>query len=63
MELNQIMDYWKKKYPNIFINVCETENKNKYFCVMRSPDKSADISVNTIGELIRHGEEFLRMVS
>ena len=57
-DLTEIKDYWEKKYPNVLINVWEAEGK--FSGMMHVIGKSANISGDTIGELISQGEDFLR---
>jgi len=62
-ELNEIKDYWSKKYPHIFITLYTNEDATKYFGKMMTHDASLDLNADTIGELIGQGEAFLRKVN
>lgn len=59
-ELNEIKDYWIKKYPTIDIVVYTNEQQSKFFGKMISYNSSIDLEADTIGDLINQGETFLR---
>jgi hypothetical protein len=59
-ELNEIKDYWHKKYPHVDVNLWINEGSGKYFGMMRGRTTSIDLSADTIGDLISQGEAYLR---
>lgn len=61
-ELQDINDYWTKKYPHISITLYPTHDDGKYRGKMMSANESFDLQADTIGELISQGESFLRKV-
>ena len=62
-ELQEIKDYWAKKYPTIFITLYSNEESTKFFGKMMAHDCSLDLHADTIGDLISQGESFLRKVT
>ena len=62
-ELQEIKDYWEKKYPNIYITLYANEDGVKFFGKMMAHDCSLDLHADTIGELISQGESFLRKIT
>lgn len=62
-ELEEIKDYWTKKYPNIYITLYSNEDGDKFFGKMMAAEVSLDLNADTIGELISQGESFLRKVT
>lgn len=62
-ELQEIKDYWSKKYPNIYITLYSNEDGTKLYGKMMAHDCSFDLHADTIGELISQGEVFLRKVT
>lgn len=62
-DLQQIKDYWNKKYPNIYVSLYSNEAGNKYFGKMIASESSLNLNADTIGELITQGENFLRLVT
>lgn len=62
-ELNELLNYWAKKYPSVDVVIWENAGPNKFFGKMRTQNKCQDLSAGTIGELISQGEIFLRKVN
>lgn len=62
-ELQEIRDYWNKKYPNIDITLYPRPDDGKYRGRMTSHNSSFDLEADTVGELISQGESFLRQVN
>ncbi len=62
-ELQEIKDYWTKKYPNIYITLYANEDGTKFFGKMMGQSESLDLQADTVGELISQGERFLRKVT
>ena len=62
MSLKEIHDYWHTKYPKIDVHLWENSEGDKFYGIMKTKDKSADLCASTIGELISQGESFLRAV-
>ncbi len=63
VELQEIKDYWSKKYPEIEIILANSYENGKYLGRMIAPNCSVDLSANNIDELIRQGEDFLRIIT
>ena len=61
-DLQEIKDYWKKKYPNVAISLYPKEDNGKYCGMMMTHNDNFEIQADTIGELINQGESFLRKV-
>ncbi len=61
-ELQEIKDYWMKKYPYVAITLYPSQSDGKYRGKMMTNNDSYDIQADTIGELISQGEIFLRKV-
>lgn len=59
-ELNEIKEYWQKKYPHVHIKLWNNEDKTKFFALMSSCSNTQTLQSDTIGGLISEGEEFLR---
>lgn len=59
-ELQELKNYWTKKYPTIFITLYANEDGTKYFGKMMGAQENVDLSADTIGDLISQGEAFLR---
>lgn len=59
-ELQEIKDYWEKKYPNVLITIFQNDEGTKFFGKMMGAQENADLLADTIGELISQGEAFLR---
>ena len=62
MELQELMDFWEKKYPNVSITLWANSSPVKYFGKLRTHEACHNLKANTIGELIGHVEDFLRTV-
>ena len=62
-ELQEMQDYWEKKYPNVFISLNMTIEGDKYIGKMISYNENINLLADTFGELINKGEEFLRRIS
>lgn len=62
-DIQEIKDYWKKKYPNIFIRLWANEDNDRYFGLMSSHNDHVDIDASTLGDLIAQGESFLRKIN
>lgn len=62
-ELEEIKEYWNKKYPQVVITLFSDDSKKKYFGKMTSYDSFINIQAETIGDLINQGENFLRKVT
>ena len=61
-DLQEIKDYWTKKYPNVAISSYPQPGDGKYRGKMIAYNASFDLQADTIGELISQGESFLRKV-
>jgi hypothetical protein len=61
-ELQEIKDYWTKKYPHVAITLYPKYDDSKYRGKMMTHNESFDLQADTIGELISQGESFLRKV-
>ncbi len=61
-ELEELKDYWAKKYPHISVTLYPRFENGKYCGKMMTHNSSIDLSADTIGELISQGESFLRTV-
>ncbi len=61
-ELQDIQDYWMKKYPRVSITIYPKLDHGKYCGKMMTHNESFDLQADTIGELINQGESFLRKV-
>lgn len=59
-ELQDIRQYWAKKYPGVDVMLWENASDVKYFGKMISYESSFDLKADSIGELINLGESFLR---
>ncbi len=62
IELQEIKDYWTKKYPTVTIVIYPFHDDGKYRGKMMTHNESFDLQADTIGELISQGESFLRKV-
>ena len=62
-ELQEIKDYWNKKYPNVLITLYPSYGDGKYRGKMMGAQETVDLSADTIGELISQGEAFLRKLT
>lgn len=62
-ELQELKDYWSKKYPHIAITFYPRIDNGKYYGKMMTRDDNFDLNADTIGELISQGERFLRRVA
>lgn len=58
-ELQELKDYWTTKYPHISITLYERSGGG-YHGKMMTHNTNFDFQADTIGELISHGESFLR---
>ena len=61
-ELQELKDYWSKKYPTILVNLWSNQDGTKHFGMMMASEQNVDLSADTIGELISQGEAFLRQL-
>lgn len=61
-ELQGIRDTWSEKYPDVFITLWCNEDRTKYFGKMMTVESSVDLSADSVGSLIEHGENFLRRI-
>jgi len=61
-DLQEINDYWVKKYPRVAITLYPRFSNGDYCGKMSTYNSSFDLQANTIGELINQGESFLRKV-
>lgn len=61
-DLQEIKDYWTKKYANIDITIYPQHNDGKFRGKMMTHNESFDLQADTIGEFINQGESFLRKV-
>lgn len=61
-DLQEIKDYWTKKYSNVAITLYPTHGDGKYRGKMMTHNESFDLQADTIGEFISQGESFLRKV-
>lgn len=61
-DLQEIKDYWAKKYPNVSITLYPIHEDGKYRGKMMTHNDNYDLKADTIGELISQGESFLRTV-
>lgn len=61
-DLQEIKDYWTKKYPNVAITLYPEHGDGKYRGMMMTYNQRFDLQADTIGELINQGESFLRKV-
>jgi hypothetical protein len=59
-ELDEIKEYWEKKFPRILVILSFNENTDKYYGMIRGDIASVDLAAASIGELISKGEHFLR---
>ncbi len=59
-ELQEIKEYWMKKYRHVEIVFYPRHDKEKYRGKMTTHNDSFDLQAETIGELINQGEIFLR---
>ncbi len=62
-DLQQIKDYWSKKYPNVNVTLWHNSKQTKYFGLMSGIKHHVDLSADTVGELIAQGEAFLRRLN
>lgn len=62
-ELQDIQDYWKKKYPTVEVILYPQSENGKYFGKMMTHNLSFNLNADTIGELISQGERFLRTIT
>ncbi len=62
-ELQEIKDYWMKKYPHVTITLYPRHDDGIYRGKMMTHNDSYDLNADTIGELISQGESFLRQVN
>lgn len=62
-ELQEIKDYWKRKYPHVLVNLWINKEGDKYFGMMMAGDQDVHLASDTFGELINQGEKFLRRVA
>lgn len=61
-ELQEIKDYWLKKYPTVSITFYPKHEHGKYCGKMMTHNDSLDLQADTVGEFISQGESFLRKV-
>ncbi len=61
-DLSEIKDYWRKKYPNVLVNLWTNQDGDKYYGMMMASEQNVDLSADTLGQLIAQGEAFLRKV-
>ncbi len=62
-ELQNIKNYWTKKYPTVDVALWTNEFGTKFYGRMSSYDRGVDLSADTLGELISKGEAFLRTMT
>ncbi len=62
VELQEIKDYWATKYPAVEIILAPSYENGRYIGRMMTSNCSLDLSAATIDELIRQGEDFLRLI-
>lgn len=62
IDLEDIVNYWGKKYPNIAITLYPKGADGMYYGKMITNKDCFNLSSSTIGELISQGESFLRGV-
>lgn len=62
-ELQELKNYWNKKYPTVATTLWNNQARDKYFGLMSSAQHQVDLCADTIGELISQGEAFLRKVN
>lgn len=60
MDIKELQDYWRKKYPLIDTMLWEDKERGIYFGKLRSFGSSTDLREDSIGKLISAGEIFLR---
>lgn len=61
-DLQDLKDFWTKKYPHIGITLYPIHSDGKYRGKMMTDNESFNLLADTIGELIGQGESFLRKV-
>jgi hypothetical protein len=59
-DLQEIKDYWNKKYPHVEISIYKTYEGDRYFGRMMKATASVFLNASSIGDLINQGENFLR---
>ncbi len=62
-DIEEIKEYWAKKYPDVFVSLWSNHDSTKYFGLMRGIEKTVDLEATTLGDLISQGEAFLRQVN
>jgi hypothetical protein len=63
IELQELQEFWDKKYPHIFFTLWEDPTNERYLGKIRMQNSCQDLSASSIGELISQGEAYLRMVT
>lgn len=61
-DLQDIRDYWRKKYPHVSIMLYPSRDDGKFCGTMMTHNQNHYLKADTIGELISQGEIFLRKV-
>lgn len=59
-ELDEIKDYWSRKYPNVLVTLWSSNDGEHFYGKMMYRGSMADIKADSIGNLISQGEIFLR---
>lgn len=62
MDIKDLKTYWTKKYPQVDVNIWDRYDKDGYVGSISHNGERADISADTLGQLIIKGEDFLRKV-
>lgn len=60
MNIEQIQNYWRTKYPTIDTKLWEDKEKKLFFGRMNSHNASINLKEGSLGDLINTGERFLR---
>jgi predicted RNA-binding protein (virulence factor B family) len=63
IELQELREYWEKKYPRLNIKLYSDDEGTRFYGMMRSRDFWAEIRAHSMGELISQGEDFLRKLN
>ena len=61
--LDELKRYWTSKYPHAKINLWSNREGNKLFAVLAHQDRQLNLYEETFGQILKHGEDFLRRVN
>ena len=62
-DLQEIIEFWNGKYPNVVVNLWPHQEGEKYRGLMIAHSERKELCADTVGELIAQGEDFLRKIN